>query len=109
MENNKKRRLDLYLESINYDLIVLEDNIIRNTLILSSKCGHDNKRIYILYKIINNNFSLILDGKYRKICNPKLKRNKHLYVLGIIMESNLNIEKDVDVFIKKIIGNYKKQ
>lgn len=46
--------------------------------VVTSLRGHDTKRKYIVYEIINKDFCLVVDGVYRKKDNPKKKRIKHL-------------------------------
>ena len=43
-----------------------------------SKSGRDKDRIFIIVKIVDDNYVLVADGDLRKIENPKLKKYKHL-------------------------------
>lgn len=52
-----------------------------NTVVVSRK-GHDTGRIYIVSAVLGPEFVLLVDGKYRKRDNPKMKRVKHLKPLG---------------------------
>ena len=45
--------------------------------VVSSSKGHDKDRFYLVTRI-ENEFAWCVDGKYRKIANPKKKRIKHL-------------------------------
>lgn len=40
--------------------------------------GHDTGRLYIVASEVNEDFVLVVDGKYRPLEFPKLKRRKHL-------------------------------
>lgn len=50
--------------------------------IVKSLKGHDEGRLYMVAAVVNESFVLLVDGKYRKIDNPKQKRIKHLEVVG---------------------------
>lgn len=49
--------------------------------IVKSLKGHDTDRVYVVASKVNEDFVLVVDGKYRKLDNPKLKRIKHLEVI----------------------------
>lgn len=49
--------------------------------IVKSIKGHDEGRVYLVVSEVNENFVLLVDGKYRKLDNPKLKRKKHVAVV----------------------------
>lgn len=51
-------------------------------LIVKSLKGHDTGRIYVVMAVLNEDFVLLADGKYRKTDNPKQKRVKHLEVIS---------------------------
>ena len=52
--------------------------------IVYSKAGRDKEGYYIVVEKVDDNFVKIADGKYRTIAKPKLKKVKHLKVLGIV-------------------------
>ena len=43
-----------------------------------SRMGHDKDRVYIVIAVLNADFVLCVDGKYRTVEKPKQKRIKHL-------------------------------
>lgn len=43
-----------------------------------SRAGHDAGRHYLIVKIVGEDFCLAVDGRLRKLDNPKLKRFKHI-------------------------------
>ena len=51
-------------------------------LIVKSLKGHDQGRSYVILSVVSADFVLLVDGKYRKLENPKLKRVKHVEVIG---------------------------
>ena len=46
-------------------------------LVISEK-GRDQKRIFMIVEIVDENYVLIADGSLRKLENPKRKKTKHL-------------------------------
>ncbi len=67
-------------------------------LIVKSLKGHDTGRVYLVVAILDENFVLLCDGKYRKIDNPKQKRIKHLEVVGEVAPAG----ELTDSYIRKI-------
>ncbi|MDR0425576.1 MAG: KOW domain-containing RNA-binding protein [Clostridiales bacterium] len=50
--------------------------------IVVSLKGHDTGRLYYVASVINQDFILLVDGRYRKIDNPKQKRIGHVRQLA---------------------------
>lgn len=50
--------------------------------VVKSLKGHDTGRVYLVVAVLNADFVLLADGKYRKLDYPKQKRIKHLELLG---------------------------
>ena len=50
--------------------------------VVKSLKGHDTGRVYLVVAVLNEDFVLLADGKYRKLDYPKQKRIKHLELLG---------------------------
>lgn len=67
-------------------------------LIVKSLKGHDTGRVYLVVAILDENFVLLCDGKYRKIDNPKQKRIKHLEFVGEVAPAS----ELTDSYIRKI-------
>lgn len=55
--------------------------------VVRSKCGRDKGKFYCVYSFDGNDFVQLVNGKSRRIENPKRKRVKHLEILGL---SDLN-------------------
>ncbi|MDO5707172.1 MAG: KOW domain-containing RNA-binding protein [Andreesenia angusta] len=74
--------------------------------LVESKQGRDKGRLYFVIEVIDDNYLKIVDGRYRKLNNPKLKKNKHLIVYKYknndIIEK-LDSETLDDISIKKIL------
>lgn len=54
--------------------------------ILKSNAGRDKDQYYLVTKIVNNKFIEVVDGKKRKMNNPKKKNIKHLEKTGFVAE-----------------------
>lgn len=50
--------------------------------IVVSLAGHDSGKAFVVTSVVSDGFVLIADGKTRKTESPKLKRTKHLRVVG---------------------------
>lgn len=53
-----------------------KDNLIGR--VVKAKAGRDSEGFFIILDIIDDNYVLIVDGKSRKIEDPKKKKIKHL-------------------------------
>lgn len=54
--------------------------------IVFSKAGRDSGKFFLTIEIVNDRFVKIVDGKLRRLENPKLKKIKHLKSTGDINE-----------------------
>lgn len=52
-----------------------------------SKAGRDKDRVFIVMKIVNENYLLIADGDLRRIEKPKKKKIRHLTIIDQVSES----------------------
>jgi large subunit ribosomal protein L14e len=57
--------------------------------IVHSKAGRDKGKYFIVVNIVDDDYVLIVDGKLRKIDNPKKKKIKHLVSHNIVTEDIL--------------------
>lgn len=46
--------------------------------VVQSIAGRDGEKFFLLYKLIDDDFCLIVDGRTHKLAKPKKKRLKHL-------------------------------
>ncbi len=53
---------------------------------VKSKAGRDKDRIFIIIKIVNEQYVQIADGNTRTLEKPKTKKVKHLKPLSLISE-----------------------
>lgn len=78
--------------------------------LVRSKQGRDKGRMYFVIDILENGYVELVDGKYRKIKNPKLKKIKHLYLYNSKKNDiiyKLDNKKIDDEFIKKTLKSLK--
>ncbi len=70
--------------------------------IVKSKCGRDVGRVYCVLSVTSTDFVELVNGRSRKLNNPKRKRIKHLEVLS---ESDLKhkIEQQQKIYDSDII------
>ena len=78
-------------------------------ILVRSKAGHDKDRLYVIIAR-ENNILFLADGKYRKIANPKKKKEKHVQPIYCFPDPVRvlikGIAKPEDSDIKKIIKLY---
>lgn len=55
--------------------------------VVKSKAGRDKNKIFVVTKIVDESSVLLVDGKCRKLENPKKKKIKHLSVYKSILDS----------------------
>ena len=73
-----------------------------------SKSGRDKDRTFIIVKIVDESYVLVVDGDLRKVEKPKLKKCKHLNPINKISQeivdridnskkiTNLTIRREVE-------------
>jgi ribosomal protein L14E/L6E/L27E len=80
--------------------------------IVKSTAGHDQGNIYLVADIIDEDYVLLIDGKNKKISNPKKKKIKHIISLNIVETQLESIFEDKskinDGEIRKILKKYQK-
>lgn len=75
--------------------------------IVKSKAGRDKGRVFLIFKIIDDEYVFIVDGDLRRLDNPKKKKIKHLVVYKEVLpelqyrkENNFNIN---NAYIRKLL------
>lgn len=79
--------------------------------IVCSIAGRDNGQKYIVWGI-DNNMLLLVNGKARKIANPKKKKTKHVEFLkkvDVLVEVFENNKKINDAYLRKILSSEEKE
>ena len=78
--------------------------------IVKSKAGRDNGKFFVVYSILDENYVLLVNGKNKKLSNPKKKKYKHLIVCKEISELREKIEQArylLDSDIRSQLKNFK--
>jgi len=81
-------------------------------MVVSSRMGRDKDKIFLVAAVVNPEFVMLVDGKYRKLNKPKLKRWKHVKFSGHMLDGiAAKIETNKKVFdsevfkgIKEVVG-----
>ena len=78
--------------------------------IVKSRAGRDRGGVFLVYEIVDSEYVLLVDGKLRKIDNPKKKKQKHLTVYNTVL-SDLIYRKDNDIkitnsYIRKLLAPF---
>lgn len=85
-----------------------DSNIQVGSLIRSLK-GRDEGQIYVVYHIVDSQYVELVDGNFRKLANPKLKKVKHLELLPITLDKiKVKLESNMKVFDSEIYSAIKK-
>jgi len=69
--------------------------------ICASKCGHDRGSLYVISKIVDDKFVLVVNGENRPLKTPKRKNIAHLSV------TNHRTAATSDLEIKRAIVKYR--
>jgi ribosomal protein L14E/L6E/L27E len=78
--------------------------------IVKSKAGRDKGRVFLICRIIDEQYVLVCDGDLRKLNNPKKKKVKHLMIYNTVLtefaerlQSNENLD---DAYVRKLLEPY---
>ena len=78
--------------------------------VVRSTAGRDKGQFMVVVAVVDENFTLVCNGKLRKVSNPKKKRIKHLaktnHIVIEIHEKILNGNKITNAEIRKILESY---
>ena len=55
-------------------------------MVVASRMGRDKDKVFMVAAIVNPEFVMLADGKYRKLASAKLKRWKHVKPVGKALE-----------------------
>ena len=79
--------------------------------VVKSLSGHDKNRLFVVLSIDKNGYLAIIDGRYRKVDNPKVKNPKHLIKiandLSIIDKINSKLFTNTEIY--RMIKVYEKE
>lgn len=75
--------------------------------VVKSNSGRDKNNLYIVTNVLKNGYVELVDGKYRKIKNPKRKNARHLEILkhvaGIQIDLNAKDSNNQNAIVQKIL------
>ncbi|HEY5555810.1 KOW domain-containing RNA-binding protein [Acetobacterium sp.] len=79
--------------------------------VVRSNAGRDKGQFMVVVEVVDENFTLVCNGKLRKVNNPKKKKIKHLaktnHIVIEIQEKILNGKKITNAEIRKILESYR--
>ncbi|MFA6666898.1 MAG: KOW domain-containing RNA-binding protein [Bacilli bacterium] len=77
--------------------------------VVKSIKGRDQGKTYIIWKVLDKDFILVVDGNKRLIASPKKKRIKHIEYLDYRLDNiGVKIQSGQKVFDSEIYSNLKK-
>jgi len=89
---------------------MLTTELVRLGQIVKSIAGRDRGRVFIITKIVDESYVLVVDGDLRRISNPKRKKIMHLQITNTVLEElldDLNNQKLQDAQVRKTLDVYK--
>lgn len=79
--------------------------------VVKSRAGRDNGKIFLISKVIDEQYVLIVDGHLRKLNNPKKKKVKHLTIYNTVIsdfQEKLEANPEVnDAFVRRVLEPFK--
>lgn len=72
--------------------------------VVRSLQGRDKGMILMVYGILDHSHVLVVDGKKRKLDNPKKKKTKHLQGMNVVLKPMYEDLKDAH--IRKMLKDY---
>lgn len=78
--------------------------------VVLSNAGHDSGDYFVVVEVVNSDYVLIVNGKTRTLDKPKLKKMKHLKLIGVelseiaskIQKGELVHDKTIKVALSKL-------
>ena len=78
--------------------------------VVRSKSGRDKGEVFLIFQVVDNSNVTIVNGKSRKLANPKLKNIKHLYIYKDVLELSATNEDKYyqfdDAYLRRILKPY---
>ena len=79
--------------------------------VVKSKAGRDKNKLFIVLDIVDESYVILVDGRLRKLENPKKKKIKHLGLYSSIISdlSERQDNKEVsDAYIREVLAPFEK-
>ncbi|HEY8496586.1 MAG TPA: KOW domain-containing RNA-binding protein [Limnochordales bacterium] len=54
--------------------------------VVSSRAGRDRDKLYVVYRVLEDGFVLVVDGEKRTMARPKRKNPRHLVAHPVVAE-----------------------
>ena len=80
--------------------------------VVKSKAGRDKDKIFVVLSIVDESYVMVVDGKLRKLENPKKKKIKHLSLYNSIIDdlSDKKANNEMNnAYIRKALAPFNKQ
>lgn len=79
--------------------------------VVKSRAGRDNGKIFLITKVLDEQYVYLVDGDLRKLNNPKKKKVKHLTLYNTVVsdfQEKLNQDIEVnDAFVRRVLEPFK--
>ena len=79
--------------------------------VVKSKAGRDKDKLFVVLEIVDESYVMLVDGRLRKLDNPKKKKVKHLGLYSSVI-SDLSEKKDnnevSDAYIREVLIPFEK-
>lgn len=69
--------------------------------IVKSKAGRDMGRLFLVLDVIDSSYVFVVDGKLRKLSNPKKKKIRHLMIYKDVVKLDKDSNYFNDSYIRK--------
>ncbi|TJX14083.1 hypothetical protein E9840_07360 [Tissierella creatinini] len=80
--------------------------------VVKSRAGRDNGKIFLVLKVINDQYVHIVDGDLRKLNNPKKKKVRHLTIYNTVItefQEKLGDAVEVnDAYVRRVLEPFNK-
>ena len=79
--------------------------------VVKSKAGRDKDKLFVVLDIVDKSYVMVVDGKLRKLENPKKKKIKHLSLYNSIIDelSDKKASKEMNnSYIRKVLVPFNK-
>lgn len=77
-----------------------------------SRCGHDRGREYLVYRVLDERFLLVVDGAVRPLSKPKKKNINHLDLcreVAVGLSTKLQTGRASDVEVRQALQAWEKE
>lgn len=79
--------------------------------VVKSKAGRDKDKLFLVLDIVDDNYVMLVDGKLRKLENPKKKKIKHLMIYKSVIDDLSEVKANNEInnaYIRKVLIPFNK-